>query len=202
MASTLASYALAALFLGLCVGAGATEPGPVRIEKMNFTLHDFRLEGGGLLSEAVVAYATYGTLALDARNAVLVAHGFTSRRYAGTRDTLEDGQSGWWDGLIRPGKAIDTDRLFVVSCDRLGSSYGSTNPASIDPRTGMDPLRRRPHHHAASIAGTPGGEASGGGGSLLWRLPDPYGHAAGGVDAQKWALTLKATMDKLVATKS
>jgi homoserine O-acetyltransferase len=136
MPSKLAPHAFAALLSCLCAGAGATEPGLVGVETMNFTLGDFRLEGGGVLPEAVVAYETYGRLAPDGRNAVLIAHGFTSSQHAAGRYTAEDGQPGWWDGLIGPGKAIDTDRLFVVSSNMLGSSYGSTNPASVDPRTG------------------------------------------------------------------
>lgn len=108
----------------------------VGIEKKSLTLRDFRLQSGAVLPEAVIAYETYGTLAPDGRNAVLVAHGFTSSQHAAGRYAPDDAQAGWWDGLIGPGKAIDTDRLFVVSTNMLGSSFGSTNPASIDPKTG------------------------------------------------------------------
>jgi len=106
------------------------------------TLRDFRLKSGAVLPEVVVAYETYGTLAPGGRNAILVSHGNTSTfhaagRYAPGRvpahvpDTL-----GWWDALIGPGKALDTDRYFVVSSNMLGGAYGTTGPRSLDPRTG------------------------------------------------------------------
>jgi homoserine O-acetyltransferase/O-succinyltransferase len=99
-----------------------------------FTSENFRLEGGAVLPRLNLAYETYGRLAPDGRNAILVCHGFTGTHYAG--GSYPDGTPGWWAGLIGPGKTIDTERYFVVSSNMLGSSYGSTAPASIDPRSG------------------------------------------------------------------
>ena len=94
-----------------------------------------------MLPELTLAYETYGTLAPDGRNAVLATHGYTSSHHAagrygaaGAAKGHKPGDIGTWDKLIGPGKAIDTDRLFVVSSNMLGSSYGSTNPASSTPR--------------------------------------------------------------------
>ena len=98
------------------------------------TIRDVRLAGGGVLAEAHIAYLTAGRLAPDGRNAVLVTHGYTS----GPR-MIEGGESaseGSWAGLVGPGRPIDTDRYFVVASNMLGSSFGSTNAASIDPATG------------------------------------------------------------------
>jgi len=67
---------------------------------------------------------------------VLVTHGYTGSHHAAGRNPKNANQPGSWDGLIGPGKAIDTDRLFVVASNMLGSSYGSTNAASINPATG------------------------------------------------------------------
>jgi homoserine O-acetyltransferase/O-succinyltransferase len=106
------------------------------VEKKMFTIENFRLESGAVLPHAVIAYETYGTLAADGRNAVLLAHGFTSNHHAAGRYAAGDAETGWWDPLIGQGRAIDTDRLFVISTNMLGSSYGSTNPASLDPKTG------------------------------------------------------------------
>jgi homoserine O-acetyltransferase/O-succinyltransferase len=88
------------------------------------------------LPEAVIAYETYGRLAPNRRNAVLITHGFTGSHRAAGRNPTNGGQPGSWDGLIGPGKAIDTDKLFVVSSNMLGSSFGSTNAASRNPKTG------------------------------------------------------------------
>jgi homoserine O-acetyltransferase/O-succinyltransferase len=121
--------------LGLSpTAAGAAELNQVR--KQQFTTQGFRLANGAVLPELTLAYETYGTLAPDGRNAVLVAHGFTSSHHMAGRYAPDDAKAGSWDGLIGPGKAIDTDRLFVVSSNMLGSSYGSTNPASRNPATG------------------------------------------------------------------
>ncbi len=98
------------------------------------TIRDFRLSGGTALAEARIAYLTMGHLAADGRNAVLVTHGYTS----GPR-MIEGGESaseGSWAALVGPGRPIDTERYFVVASNMLGSSFGSTNAASIDPATG------------------------------------------------------------------
>jgi homoserine O-acetyltransferase/O-succinyltransferase len=101
-----------------------------------WTTRDFRLESGQVLPELALVYESYGRLAADGRNAILVTHGFTSSQHAAGTHSPADEAPGWWDGLIGPGKAIDTDRYFVVASNMLGSSYGSTAPASVDPRTG------------------------------------------------------------------
>ena len=101
-----------------------------------FTVSDFTLEGEGVLPEVTVAFETYGRLAPDGANAILVTHGFTSSQRAAGPPTPDNPEGGWWDGVIGPGKAIDTDRYFVVASNMLGSSYGSTSPSSIDPATG------------------------------------------------------------------
>jgi homoserine O-acetyltransferase len=102
-----------------------------------FTLHDFRLSDGTVMPKATIAYETYGRLAPDGRNAVLITHGFTGSHHAAGRNSTNGNQPGSWNGLIGPGKAIDTNRLFVISSNMLGSSYGSTNAATRNPATGQ-----------------------------------------------------------------
>src|SRR5437868_3771445 len=101
-----------------------------------FTLRDFPVADGTVMPEATIVYETYGRLAPDGHNAVLVTHGYTGSHHFAGRNPANGNQPGSWDGLIGPGKAIDTDRLFVVSSNMLGSSYGSTGPASRNPATG------------------------------------------------------------------
>ena len=108
----------------------------VRIEKKSVTLENFRLESGSLLPQVTLAYEMYGALAPDGRNAILITHGYTNSQHAAGRYAPSDATPGWWDRLIGPGKAIDTRRFFVVSSNMLGSSYGSTGPASLNPATG------------------------------------------------------------------
>lgn len=100
-----------------------------------FTMHDFRLASGQILPELRIAYETYGTPDPDRANTVLLTHGYTSNHHMVGRSgaTLAE---GLWNSLVGPGKAIDTDHLFVVSSNMLGSSYGSTGPAQQNPMTG------------------------------------------------------------------
>ncbi len=96
---------------------------------------DLRLRSGVVLPDVKIAYATAGTLAPGRDNVILVTHGFTSTHlFIGRAD--ESSAEGTWSGLVGPGRAIDTDRFFVISSNMLGSSYGSTAPASINPKTG------------------------------------------------------------------
>lgn len=111
------------------------------VEDRFFTIRDFRLQNGTVLPEARIVYETYGRLAAPngpngGRNAVLITHGYTGSHHAAGRNPANNNQPGTWDGLIGPGKAIDTHRLFVVASNMLGSSYGSTNAVAIDPATG------------------------------------------------------------------
>ncbi len=91
------------------------------VESRSFTIRDFALECGQVLAEATMAYETYGRLEQNGRNALLLAHGFTSShhgagRYAAGKAPrgLFEHEPGWWEALVGPGRAIDTDRLFAV----------------------------------------------------------------------------------------
>ncbi len=119
--------------------SGAWMPGDPVGHRRFMTVTDgrpFALEGGGVLHHIELAYETWGTLNDDAGNAVLVCHALTGDSHAA--GGIEPGHSadGWWDALIGPGKALDTDRYFVVCANVLGGCQGSTGPSSIDPETG------------------------------------------------------------------
>src|SRR4029078_2746228 len=105
------------------------------VEDRVFTLRDFRLANGSVMPEATIAYETYGRLAPDGRNAVLITHGYTGSPHAARRNPKNGNQPGSWDGLIGPGKPIDTDRLFVVATNMLGSCYRSHTCRHIKHRT-------------------------------------------------------------------
>jgi len=96
---------------------------------------DFRLASGAVLPELVQSHLVLGTLAPAGDNAVIVLHGLTTGPSMLNPDAFA--AEGAWSDLVGPGRAIDTERYFVVCPNALGSSYGSTGPASIDPRTGQ-----------------------------------------------------------------
>ncbi|WP_245533969.1 homoserine O-acetyltransferase MetX [Effusibacillus pohliae] len=107
----------------------------VRIEEVirrEYRLPDLVLQSGQCLSGAVLVYETFGTLNAQKTNAILVCHALTGDSHAG--GTAE--QPGWWDGLIGPGKALDTNRYFIICSNVLGGCSGSTGPASIHPADG------------------------------------------------------------------
>ncbi len=94
----------------------------------------FRCEWGGELPEYTLAYETWGELSPERDNAVLLHTGLSSSSHA--KSHANNPNPGWWEEFIGPGGAIDTDRFFVVCTNLLGGCYGSTGPASPDPRTG------------------------------------------------------------------
>jgi len=92
------------------------------------------LDGGRTLSPYTVAYQTWGTLNADKSNAILILHALSGDSHvAGVH---EDGRTGWWDLMVGPGLAFDTDRFFIVCANVLGGCKGSTGPSSINPETG------------------------------------------------------------------
>jgi homoserine O-acetyltransferase/O-succinyltransferase len=104
-----------------------------------------RLRDGGMLPGFTLAYETWGELNADASNAVLVCHALSGSHHACGHNPAIEGvgqlwqpelHDGWWEGIIGPGKAIDTDKYFVICANYLGGCYGSTGPASINPVTG------------------------------------------------------------------
>ncbi|GAA6166948.1 homoserine O-succinyltransferase MetX [Sessilibacter corallicola] len=94
------------------------------------------LANGDVLEEYDLVYETYGTLNQSASNAVLICHALSGHHHAAGKHSPDDRKPGWWDNYIGPGKAIDTDRFFVVSLNNLGGCHGSTGPVSINPKTG------------------------------------------------------------------
>ncbi|MES2900288.1 MAG: alpha/beta fold hydrolase [Pseudomonadota bacterium] len=99
-----------------------------------FSVNGFRLASGKVLDEMTVAFRTLGKLNAEGSNAVLVLHGYTTG--PAMLDAGSNVAEGSWSDLVGPGKAIDSDKYFVVCPNMLGSSYGSTGPGSINPATG------------------------------------------------------------------
>ncbi|WP_329405388.1 homoserine O-acetyltransferase [Streptomyces virginiae] len=91
------------------------------------------LEGGGVLPGVRLAYETWGRLAPDRSNAVLVLHALTGDSHVAGAAGPGHPTAGWWDALVGPGRALDTNRWFVVAPNVLGGCQGSTGPASAGP---------------------------------------------------------------------
>ena len=110
------------------------------VEQKNFTFasaaEPFPLESGASLTSVTLAYETCGPLSPEADNAVLVLHALTGDAHVAGCHCAGDAKPGWWDIMVGPGKAIDTDKYFVVCSNVLGGCMGSTGPGSEDPTTG------------------------------------------------------------------
>jgi homoserine O-acetyltransferase len=162
-------------------------------------LSNLTLENEQTLLQVTIAYETYGELAKDGANAILIAHGYTSNHHAAGRYGLTDPKPGWWDRLIGPGKAIDTTRFFVVSSNMLGSCYGSTGPASVNPATGKPYGPDFPDITMGDIVRAQR--------LLLARLGVTHlvavaGPSMGGRQAFQWAVTYPDFVDGIVAVAS
>ncbi|MCW8091427.1 E22 family MetX-like putative esterase [Alteromonas sp. ASW11-130] len=137
-------YKFALIWLVLCLST-VTEGKPASenllVEKQIFTTHQFELFNGKVLPEVKVGWESYGKLNADKSNAILVTHYFTGTSHAAGKYHSDDETAGYWDAIIGPGKAIDTNRYFVVSVDSLANinaydeNVVTTGPASINPQT-------------------------------------------------------------------
>lgn len=179
-------------------------PGPVR------------LDCGRELSTVRVAYETYGTLSPERDNVLLVCHALSGDAHAAgrsakpgesTRDGFgaedRDGSGakglGWWDGMIGPGKAFDTDRFFVVSTNLLGGCGGTTGPSSIDPATGRAYGSDFPVITVADMVRVERAllEQLG-----IERLAAVAGGSLGGMQALQWAVLFPDRVDAIVVIAS
>ena len=100
----------------------------------NLDAGGFPMYKGGHLSEVTLAYESWGELSPAADNAIIIFCGLSPSAHAAS--SAEDPSPGWWEYMVGPGKAIDTNRFFVVCMNSLGGCYGSTGPGSINPETG------------------------------------------------------------------
>ncbi|MEM6475517.1 MAG: homoserine O-acetyltransferase [Pseudomonadota bacterium] len=93
---------------------------------------DLPLDSGQVLSDAQIAYETYGALNAEKSNAILICHALTGDQYVASEHPIT-GKPGWWERMVGPGKPIDTDRHHVICANVIGSCMGSTGPASAAP---------------------------------------------------------------------
>jgi homoserine O-acetyltransferase/O-succinyltransferase len=176
-----------------------------------------RLDCGRDLYPIRVAYETYGTLSPTRDNVLLVCHALSGDAHAAgsskapsqesTRDGFaaedRDGSTakglGWWDGMIGPGKAFDTDHFFVVSTNLLGGCRGTTGPSSIDPATGRPYGSDFPVVTVADMVRTERAFLDELG---IERLAAVAGGSLGGMQALEWAVQFPDQVDAVIAIAS
>lgn len=109
------------------------------VEPQNLYLEDSKaveLDSGNHFGPINIRYETYGTLNAEKSNAILIVHAFSGDAHAAGYHQNNEEKPGWWDEMIGPGKAFDTDTYFVISSNVLGGCMGTTGPNSINPATG------------------------------------------------------------------
>src|SRR6185503_18242888 len=176
-----------------------------------------RLDCGRDLHPIQIAYETYGTLSAARDNVILVCHALSGDAHAAgfaktalaasTRDGFaaddRDGASGkslgWWDGMIGPGKAFDTDRFFVISTNLLGGCRGTTGPWSTNPATGRPYGSDFPVITVADMVRTERAFLDELG---IDRLAAVAGGSLGGMQAFEWAVLYPDQVDSIVAIAS
>ncbi|WP_433428470.1 homoserine O-acetyltransferase MetX [Nonomuraea sp. CA-141351] len=176
-----------------------------------------RLDCGRELHPVRVAYETYGDLSPRRDNVILVCHALSGDAHAAGLSKAPSGEStrdgfgvedrdgargkglGWWDGMIGPGKAFDTDRFFVISTNLLGGCRGTTGPSSIDPATGRPYGPDFPVITVADMVRTQRAFLNALG---IERLAAVAGGSLGGMQALQWAVLFPGQVDALVAIAS
>ena len=196
-----------------------TAPGSVGTFETQFLNlpRPLRLDCGRDLHPIQIAYETYGTLSAARDNVVLVCHALSGDAHAAgfaktalaasTRDGFaaddRDGASGkslgWWDGMIGPGKAFDTDRFFVISTNLLGGCRGTTGPWSTNPATGRPYGSDFPVITVADMVRTERAFLDELG---IDRLAAVAGGSLGGMQAFEWAILYPDQVDSIVAIAS
>jgi len=175
------------------------------------------LDCGRTLHPVRIAYETYGTLSPARDNVLLVCHALSGDAHAAgfartapsesTRDGFaaedRDGTSGkglgWWDGMIGPGKAFDTDRFFVVSTNLLGGCRGTTGPSSVNPATGKPYGSDFPVITVADMVRAERAFLDEVG---IQRLAAVAGGSLGGMQAFEWAISYPDQVDAIVSIAS
>lgn len=157
---------------------------------------ELALAGGATLRGVRIAWQSYGRLSPAADNAILVTHGLTSSHLAAEPPTL-DRRIGWGADQIGPGLLYDTDRYFVISTNVLGSAYGSTCAADLNPATGRP---WGPDFPAVTMEDVVAAQADLVDSLGIRRLKAVAGCSLGGFQAYQWAVSFPERMEKIIAT--
>lgn len=151
------------------------------------------LEAGGMLREVTVVYETYGKLAENKDNVILITHALTGDSHPSAHDSHDE--KGWWDALIGPGRPLDTERFFIICSNVLGGCQGTTGPASLNPATDSPYGMSFPTITIGDMVRTQK--------RLLDALQIDHlllvlGGSIGGMQAMQWAVTYPDMMDGVI----
>lgn len=158
--------------------------------------HPLKLEGGARMDSVTLCYESWGALSPTRENAILICHALTGDAHAAGRYSEADRKPGWWDAAVGPGKAIDTDRYFVLCTNVLGGCQGSTGPSSINPATGEPWGSDFP---VVTVRDMVAAQARLLDQLGITRLHAVIGGSLGGMQALEWAATFPERVARVVA---
>ncbi len=159
----------------------------------------FELECGERLTELTVAYETYGALTPKRDNAICICHALTADAHVAGYHDPNKAQYGWWDGMVGPGKGIDTDHYFVVCANILGGCKGTTGPSSTNPATGKPYGSAFPKISVNDIVRVQRLLLSHLG---IERLAAVIGGSVGGMQVLEWMIAYPDTVDRAICIAS
>jgi len=169
------------------------------VETRHFTFahppRPFTFESGESLGPVTIAYETYGELNEAGDNVILIEHALTGSAHVAGRHNPEDKYPGWWDVMVGPGRAFDTERYFVLCSNVLGGCYGTTGPPSIDPESGIPYGLRFPLVSVRDMVRAQKELIDHLG---IKRLRSIAGGSLGGMQALDWAVLYPEMVDSLI----
>lgn len=173
------------------------EEGSVGIVQLQSLLipEGLSLACGSILAPVEVAYETYGTLSPTGDNAILLCHALSGGAHAAGKYHPDERKSGWWDLYVGPGKALDTERFFVICINVLASPYGTTSPLSINPATQKPYLLEYPPITVGDWVNLQKAVLDRLG---IERLYAVVGGSTGGMQAFEWAVRYPGQVEKVV----
>ena len=184
---------MARKLIGKPPASGAWRDGDPAGDRKFTASFDLKLESGKKLDDVKIAYETWGELKADGSNALLILHALTGDSHAFGSATRVHPTAGWWNGVIGPGLAIDTNKFFVVAPNMLGGCQGSTGPTSLD-KKGKEYGARFPYitirdQVSAQV------ELSKQLGIKKWKAI--IGGSMGGMQVLEWAIEYPDAMEKI-----
>ena len=202
----LKTLALAAIAcLSAVLFAGPTFADDMIVEKKTFTMPSYTTVGGKTIKEVKVGWEAYGTLNADKSNAILVNHYFSGTSHAAGKYAATDKAPGYWDYLIGPGKAVDTNKYYVIASDTLvnlntGDPHVvTTGPASINPETGKPYAMSFPLVTVRDFVNVEKALVESLG---IRKLHTVMGASMGGIQSYEWAASYPDMVERLVAVIS
>jgi homoserine O-acetyltransferase/O-succinyltransferase len=184
---------MARKLIGKPPASGAWRDGDPAGDRKFTTSFDLKLESGKKLDDVKIAYESWGELKPDASNAILILHALTGDSHAFGSATRAHPTAGWWNGVIGPGLAIDTNKYFVVAPNMLGGCQGSTGPTSLD-KKGKEYGPRFPYITIRDQV-TAQVELSKQLGIKRWKAI--IGGSMGGMQVLEWAIEYPEAMEKI-----